>query len=484
LSAPAESNSLAWYAVPGWPATEATYTLPYSWHGGGQYLGAPTRLFLLSGWNPSGTGSGHLLLLKLVAAPSKQITSPVAPVNLGPGIDPCDVAWNAQDNYLYVLDCKGKRLLVAPWQGGETALPTSFVTAFDSTSMPELAVPETLVLAVKQGESGVRIQEHEDFRAAVEKTPRVYYDGTSWAVEMKEAAYEVDTYRVEDSLYTNSRGPLLLLSSVAGEAAIIEFETGQIATTITLPASPTPTWVNWGNPNLLIPGLRYKILWPDQSESNSFRPMVRYGKPQNAGLLAITPGFANPRRACVGSVKLGIGAGVRISPVPSGSFSEAIQVYLLVAARPASGVDPVIVNGDVAILQAANVFGPYNFTLNEDKLDVDSTIIQPVPNDPTLAGAVILWQWVAYDSNLIASFTDVFGTTIFNNETGGQQAASARSAWSQPSTKSKPARPKKSVVESAWRWLRSPNGVVPREKLRTMLYVTRGMLATMVRKKR
>jgi len=460
--------TLEWKIIDGVSGVDAHFSLPFTLHGGVLYLGG--RRFLVSGSSEGVNAKGHLLLLELKLSPKKEIVEAATPVDLGAGVDPYDVVWNPKDKFLYLLDYKGKRILAASWLGGGAALPTQYATIATTTLVPLLSKADLLRLVADDEDGGVLIQESLGGTGGnpLEETPRLYRDQGQWKVEMLKAPLAQDAWRISSRLFLNARGPLSFAGG-SGVAQLIEADTGNPVASLNLPGSgATYAPVALPGPDLLIPGLRYSLLWPDQSSGGSIRPLVRYGLPESSGSVVWGRGFANANRAFLSSTDFAVAGPVKVAPLPQGQFQQAIQVQLLVAARLADGSDPVQILGDTAILQAMNVLGPWPYSLDDKHPARDIGKQQIVGSDPNLAGSVILWQWVAtWGSDQIA-WSDVFGTTLFSGQSsGGGQALSARSAWDGKKRKDQPARLKTSTVAAARKWLgASSNGAVPANKTR------------------
>ncbi len=415
LRADAESAQVIWqkHAEDGIP--DGSLQLPFSWHGKATLVVETAKRFLVCGWDPSGDGAGKVCVLECRDTPAVGLYQNGSTVDLGGMIDPIDIVWNSVDSRIYILDFKGKRILYAHWNGGG-ALPSQFSVAATSQTLPRLLDAEMMELELPSGKGGVAVRQTR-LLGRLLSYPRIFHDGAAWRVQTIACNPYLNPpvgFGIRNKQATNSLGPLWLVGS-PGPCRLFEFESGQLAATLSLPGGGDKyVPVNLPTGVRLVPGLRYGILWPDGSLGGTFRPLLRYGKPQSGGPMAVTVGRANPVRAYVGQSTFGVGCSIAASQALASPFALNVSAQLWIAARRDDGSDPVTLVGSAAILQPDNILQIGSYQLTPDNFTYGVAALQSIPNDPELAGNVILWQWVfSGGSGAWVAYSDVFGSTIF-----------------------------------------------------------------------
>jgi len=132
-------------------------------------------------------------------------------------------------------------------------------------------------------------------------------------------------------------------------------------------------------------------------------------------------GYGNfrPSKCTVGNPDLRLSCAIKLDQ--AAAQAEIWNVALWVGFRDAeTGLDPVVVAGNVAVLQPVAV---YASTLLVPK---DTPIMAPairfaIPSDSTLEESVLLWQVIVTRPGQATLASDVFGSTVF--AAGAAQAA-------------------------------------------------------------
>ncbi|MFQ5503467.1 MAG: hypothetical protein ACE5F1_01565 [Planctomycetota bacterium] len=110
---------------------------------------------------------------------------------------------------------------------------------------------------------------------------------------------------------------------------------------------------------------------------------------------------------------------------PAPQTPQVIQGILWLASRTQGGTDPVVVNGDLALLIPEFQYS-FDIFLDKGAPKGPADFSLQIPNDPVLQGLVMLFQYVAIAPNASQDtvVSDVFGSTILPAPSGGGSHAS------------------------------------------------------------
>ncbi len=176
------------------------------------------------------------------------------------------------------------------------------------------------------------------------------------------------------------------------------------------------------------PGRGYLVRGTGQSDSREFFPLVRHGIATQAGTLSIGRGFLPAHRAVVGEAEFGPACELKLAPSPQ--TPVAIQAGFWMAFRTPQG-DPIvwIENGadDIALLQPIAAVS-LSVMLGGDHPTGGLGYPVAIPSDPDLAGAIVLFQFVAVSPTGSVGVSDVFGTTIWSEAPAAMRSSNGSDA--------------------------------------------------------
>ncbi len=435
LSLGVKSNTLKWWlnahpdpalVGPNIHPVVASVALPLDRAGSISPLGG--RDFLVSGRN-SESNSGWLVVVRLgfganAATPSIAI---LGQRDLGVNLDPVSAGYNAIDGHIYAFDESTKTLVRAPWTGVASALPTSFSTIMTASQMPRLGQSCTQVAAAP-GKSGCIVW----MMGRPVTQVRCYLHQSVWKIEAPALSLPLPwntQWALENPSIQKSQGPLV----VKGPAAVvnlIDVLTGATVSSFTNPGGDQ--WHPWGLPSTdtLAPGYAYQLQGGTYTSSRPFRPLIRWGDLAPADNVKIDHGSVLSSSAFIGNASFAVSGMLHFQDAPSALLAQSTktcQVYLYVNYYTPGDSAPITTVGPVAYLTPLNVFTlaqPAVLSMKEQSLApfAGLRIPQPIPNDPNLVNARVLWQWVAVTDSSAVVVSDVFGTSILD---APQQSSSA-----------------------------------------------------------
>lgn len=420
---------------PLWEPWQLTTNLPISNVGAIVRADASSSEFLVSGRDSQGQGWIVRLQATLGVPPTLAL---IEMRSYGAGLDPYSVAYNGVDGNLYVFDYGATRVLRAQWAPG-LPLPSSFVHTLGSDVFPSLIAGQTLSPAVHINGGplpGVDVYHlHEHLPMA-----RITIQNGQWvAVPAGHGSLQAapaDVWLVEGRALVSSFGPITI-TGPSGPYELVDEDAASIVHSGSVPVANEPHVAVIGSE--LYAGHTHRFRQPGGAASSAnLWPTVRYGNCVQIDQVQWTRGVLQAQQARVNSPEFSVAAGLRASvPVQFKPLT-----YLLVGVRDANGDDPVIVQGDLAFLFApAAILGPLELEFKLNSLNDVSSFAMPIPDNPSLSGAVFLWQFVSNTPGGQVAASDVFGTRILP----AQGSAAARGTrGSLPTLES---------VRAAWRAL-------------------------------
>lgn len=382
--------------------------------------------YLVSGWGPA---QGYLTVVQVLTQPQPGLVLEQF-IPLG-GIDPVRVCW--ADQTIFLIDALGQRIASAPWDG-TALLPSTFTEVIGTGALPLLQVGAALDLAAATP-SGIVVF---PFGATSSSGTRVYWSGSQWITEQFPiSSGSPQQFGLKDRVLTTpSAGPLTILGPI-GSFTIVEEYSGAVVGS----GSSTADWqeVIVELQDEMVPGRRH-LITSAGLEDFSFVPSVRHGTPRQQPGLRIRVGLV----AATHVNDTWSGPGTRLTRNDASAYL-GIPASLWVSLRDVNGNDPVtptppVPPGTTAFLSPiATVDFVATLDVGKKSLGVGLPII--VPDDPALAGLVMLFQYVAITpdgQSFVAS--DVFGTTILGeSETDhgsprrSKDASSRGKVWAQMS---------------------------------------------------
>ena len=421
----AGSNVVEWYwrvyasASPG-ETSHTLSTLPAFRVGTISNVG--NRRFLISGKN--GT-VGVLIRLRCVETPSRKVI--VDEIKTYPGKDWLRAAWNSTENRLYAVDATAKQAHFATWTGAAAWLPNSFSVIPTDPSFPPLQgdLLDWRLAAMGQSLPGVAFN--------YPPSPRFYHlrqESGQWVHSLTALSLGLNVAD-RDGLSTTL---VKVVSPTTDSFEIVDgagtvVASGQISQPgVPVSVQPTPA---------LAPGGAYLLRKTGETGGALFHPLLRYGNPIPFGNLSV--GRGRLPQAVVGDPMFASSARVVLTPASSQQRFLGAQLWLGV-----EGIDPVIIQGNVAILQPAAIID-FVVTLEADDTTAGAAYPLPIPDDPNLADTVLLFQVIVIHPNGVdVAISDVFGTKVVP-----AGAAAAKSAAPPPAV-----REKLTELTKVWRFVR------------------------------
>ncbi|PIE25501.1 MAG: hypothetical protein CSA62_00995 [Planctomycetota bacterium] len=412
---------------------EVQKTLPFYRVGSLQKL--TDDIFLVSGSkNAQQQEVGILCLARLTRSPVLQIA--ITDVREVANLDMHRVAWNPSENLIYALNLQAKTVHVSAWAGPGHPFPAAFGTILSGAAVPYSYAWTWTRMKVDPGVAGFRMKSWDLFPFAWVRS-----ESGNWVVTFDPSllANSNQPVCVKASIYAPCgasaiqgdssvvAGPkAILIAGPAGSCDLLDSSGAAIASyslsqswqyeSFDLPAS-----VN------AVPGLPLGLRIPGSSVPEFwFRPTVRFGAPVAGGDLRISRGGAWSEHCAVGSSDYKVTASHEVLNLSAQERNAPHQLWL--GFRQPSGFDPVDVVGSVAILRPDLIYSGTTKILADAEL---ATSVQPIaiPADPSMAGVVLLYQWVVSNPDSSVTFSDVFGTAIL-------PAAAPRAAKSKANARS------------------------------------------------
>ena len=376
----------------------------------GSLTGVGDRDYLVSGYtlDPSGApNKGYIVLVRLVPGTQNSIQTLASKDYTS--FDAYSVSWNRFENRLYVLDSMHLKLWYASWTGtGATpALPTaaSFALAMDSQGSRDVKLALLRTTYAPKAQAGVVLT----MGGGQPSDTLIYKDGLTWkAAPYSQSSGNPGAWGIQSSRRVPTKGRMKI-TGLGAYAITNEFDGSVVAsgqlrkqnwTSITCPAAFDAR-----------PGELY-TLYGGTLESRTFRPTVRYGAPMSSTAFELGYGNFKPSKCTVGNPDLRLSYAIKLDQ--PAAQAEIWNVALWVGFRDAeTGLDPVVVAGDVAVLQPVAV---YASTLLVPK---DTPVMAPairfaIPSDSALEESVLLWQVIVTRPGQAALASDVFGSTVFS----------------------------------------------------------------------
>jgi hypothetical protein len=353
--------------------------------------------FLVTGRIPN--GDAVIARVLCLTAATRQVV--VQEVRSYAAADIVGIAFNDVENRLYVLDYIGRRALYADWAGPAAPLPAALSGAVDSGTLPILSgdLLQTY-LRCDDLPSGVAVG-----RANSDVAFRVFYSGGSWSVARTVSGDSGLRLRNPDLITTST---MWVTGPMPTSFNVIEVFSGQVVYSGLVVAPWQAAHVQFSPP--LVAGRHYQVVEVGQATGQSFRPLLRYGAPQVLDGISVLKGFAPGSQAYVGEPRFAVGCEVHLASPASEQEIHSSALWLAVV--PENQPDPVVIVGEVAVLQpSVVVYGLVKFKVGADV--TGAAFPFAIPNEPLLAGHRILAQILVQDAQSgQLTFTDVFGVAI------------------------------------------------------------------------
>ncbi|HLQ36440.1 MAG TPA: hypothetical protein VK348_01465 [Planctomycetota bacterium] len=415
-------HTLKWVVVRDGGPAAARITLPVDFAGAATYLGE--HVFVVSGLHldhatPRNILGGVLMLIRLDPA-----TNQIALVQQQsyPGIDPYQLCHNAAESILYLFDYQGERVLFLPLDKskpilvpGESALP---VVAVTKAQVPLLERWRSRTLAPRDG-SGFMIG---STRPLVDTISRyeVFFSGTGWAV-LPVARQDIGAHWDIRDPWLNAHGTF----STTGATGPFElWLVGDATPTLTGMATSDPFLVH--APALgLIPGGSYYLATRDGVPGSTIHVCNGiWGAPLPGPRIALQHDTVDDLR--IANDRFVVTARILwldATNEATSAFQTCLWAGIRDPSRPA-----VIEDGQghavLANVQHASRRTP---TTLDGRNGGHMIVGLPVPDDPTLEGVELLFQWAAFDGDEVL-VSEVHSSLIF------PKAATFASQDHQPAT--------------------------------------------------
>lgn len=358
--------------------------------------------FLVAGQRFTAGGGyvGHLALVRLnLVSPAM---STVQSSDVG-NVDLIDFHYDKLGGRLYGIDARARRLVASPWTPSGS-LPTSFSQVFGYSTIPALANPLMAYLEGNGDAAGVRVYYSDSVRYArcTSSSSGWNCDTTSWQTQLRGPVITTDSrfLALNQPWPIRVYGPGALPNSATVQAE--GFAQASIAVNGVNPiACPLPANSAPGAFGAI------ELATLEISEPLDFRTCVRYGVAQNTAFYPLGETYCDVFGAFTNRSNLVISAKVLPHATLGVTQAPAIAGELRIGFRDANGVDPVVMNGSAATLNAAFAV-PFSVPGGDLPRDLSLSIPQ-IPGG--LEGLTTLFQFVVTDGSQFAQ-TDVFGVEI------------------------------------------------------------------------
>lgn len=439
------------------PQVLAQKTLPFHRVGCLERIDRTSDRFLISGlefvqWTPV-VVRGVLCKVQLSSSPAG---IQILETKTYPTVDPAVVRWNEAESRIYAADPRNKTLLAASWTGWSAPLPDAFTTVATKATVAQLA-----------NTWGYRLA------AAPEAGGAYFHNGTDtstvhWIREVA-GAWQASTVENTNDLLVRHPVWVSLADSLEARLPAVSGGSWSIVRSIdgAVVASgqgPVEEWFAITPPAdfSTYPGLEYALTAPSGAPTPYrffLRPTVRYGSPVGA------TGFSLGRVSMPLVCQVGDDGYAHGVDVDTTIGTGTVQASLWVATRGPNG-DPVTIQGNTAVLDPQATI---DFSFDLATFGSTVGLRYPIPDDPTLEGVVLLWQYVFVLPNSEVAFTEVFGTGIVNESTS-QTSRSNQNGWKTGQSSTKLAR--------AWQLLgATKDGRLAPEKRERVAALRKRMLA-------
>ncbi|GEM_PF-3072997 len=391
------------------------------------YVGAACRVysssntggaqsFLLSGleyvsWSPENRQS-DLLLFRVKKVSSSNYSISITDSIVFSDKDIIGVYQNLLGKKLYLFDRNQREIYVANWNGEGSLLPqpASFSKRVDENQIPELGhlfgrgpeVSNPINLFSRRRKVGVDVYS-------------INWMDRSWHIPQLSGGVTIDPQlsglRLRNPFDLNNQDPIDFYCNSdlnATDWKVRRLLDGSILAQGSVQPNVWKQITSVSGEIVSFPGFSLQLKVMDGSSLKDqwvFEPFLEYGTPVSS--THVQPkgiGFF-PGKCLPGSQQFGHQTDCKITQI--NSSANQVQVTLWTAFRGVNG-DPISWQGNVAILAPQFTQSwVYNSTVHPSVVGVKV----PIPNDPGLAGSVILWQYIFSYGNELA-YTQVFGTTI------------------------------------------------------------------------
>jgi hypothetical protein len=380
----------------------------------------PTR-WLVSGLRDDMTpAEGVLCVIDISGQPTANAVTIVETRTL-PGVDPIDVVRSEIDGNLYLRDYGRRRVLAISWRPDEALASAAPPVLVADWTTVDLRHPQSMTLESPELRHAVAETLHPGFDPELNKGFRLQYAPSRFGrVFAGASGWDYDPYDYEAffspvkffdidcQLPGGERGFRMFSEPNSGSLTwtLGDIEAGVVVATGSLSASGV-TDSGPMNAFQMDPGGFYNMAVPGRPDLY-VRGCVRYGLP-GGNLPGLSLGrvlTASRYGPFVGDNMFGVFSPIDLDASTSDLRGEPATATLWAALRRPDGTDPVVLSGDIAVLQA------------DAQLDVQLTGarwpedigLHVVPQND-LAGEILLVQWVVTTSAGV-EFSDVFGTRI------------------------------------------------------------------------
>lgn len=430
---------LIWSVVdPSPPSTvvdPARLTLPFDCVG--DIVPISSSLALVCG-HDSRTSTGHVALVFLDFPTAQHVLVLRQVITLGQGTDPLGISWVPSDGRLYVLDAVAKHIKSVVWGGLQSPTPaippySEWELVCDTASVAALNAPLRLALDNNQGQNCEVVTSQTDLRPYHPSWSIAKIHGV-WQVSRSCPSIGADAplrILVREWDIVSARHPLTIMGP-AGHFSIVDGFTGATAYSGVLPSADT--WHAFRIPQELTAGHPFDVRVAGSSTPSRIWPLVRYGAPQQEDGIRIGWAHTQPAACVVGNGRFGFVADVRFDPKPAAPLSYVADLYVSIGFRAANGVDPIFETSELgaAILNPSTILGPEPTVVSSGEITQPLACVLPLPDDPSLEGNVLLWQFLCTTPNGLVCVSDVAGCTIGAATQGSDMAARGPSALLRP----------------------------------------------------
>lgn len=313
-----------------------------------------------------------------------------------PGADFAGIAYDPTGGQLYVLNCAANAILRATWDGG-SALPATWsvwVTSVEVTDL-QAAQEHHLKLLPADDTSPARVymgpwpELYEGEAIVLSGEPgSVIATQFSWLDLSKVAQIRADQRTVSEA------GTTIAVGAPSGTSVeVVHLGSGSVIGSGTVPPGQNSVLVGASTGFLI--GEKYvarKFGDPSFSYQGLFC-MRRYGFPESYSDGAQLERITNPEDFWVGNADFMLVGGVTKTPAPTSDI--ALTGYLGIAVRSSQGTDPVVPYGSNMLLVTDVFVAAHGRIASSGQGLIHGEV--PIPNDPSLEGAVVLFQYWMID---------------------------------------------------------------------------------------
>lgn len=329
--------------------------------------------------------------------------------------DPQRIHWSGNDDILYVLDRTNLSVLAAPYSGDGYGLPSAGAFQIAAQLASPVGNSVRLVGPPNGDPKGVAVWDLWKGTGPASSWLHVFPENGAWvsmSMSMSQHGFAPSGSTVWQTgpAFPQDSGPMYVSGRTGAYEVVDELRGAVVSTGRTLDDSV----VSLAIPDALVPGIPYAVRDGGSASGlheAGFVPLVRYGIAAGTSQIQTPKGTTVPVR--VGDTRFSLIDHIRLQTGFSGSASA--DVYLWVCVRRPDGSDPVVDLGwGVMVLDPATMFassGPQRVEMAGPEARGSFVFNLPIPPDDQLAGAVVLFQYLAVYGNEIA-VSEVFGATI------------------------------------------------------------------------